>query len=288
VKTERSDVKFPLWRKKVDSSLFNHKGTTIPNWACRSWRIEKQFFEINSKKDSRSKVIILFVNKTYEGWVTEAKQGRVSPAYRLWFSDDLLNKIKDIFLMSYMRDIENRLRGDEETNIEDEIPFWEFLDIEYDAANKKFFFKAYYTQKPSFPELFKRLIGSPALRKIDAELAEKTDDRIFKQDWRPRKDYKAELGAENVVYMLVDTKSKLFYVGEAQNLIKRFSQGHKVISEWDYYRYDVLPDSLAEHRLGIERMEIRSFASLLKCASKEDMTRMDISGYTLVNEKVDK
>jgi len=34
--------------------------------------------------------------------------------------------------MSFMRDIEGRLRkkGNKKTDIEDEIPFWEFLDIE--------------------------------------------------------------------------------------------------------------------------------------------------------------
>jgi hypothetical protein len=37
--------------------------------------------------------------------------------------------------MSFVRDIEDRLRksnGSETNSIEDEIPFWEFLDIEYE------------------------------------------------------------------------------------------------------------------------------------------------------------
>ena len=34
MKLERSNVDFPLWRKKVDKSLFEHNGTHIPSWAC--------------------------------------------------------------------------------------------------------------------------------------------------------------------------------------------------------------------------------------------------------------
>ena len=88
--------------------------------------------------------------------MTIASIGRKTPAYRLWFSDDLLYNIKDAFLMSYMRDIESRLRKDKSVNIEEEIHFWEFLDIEYDGTSKAFNFTAYYIQKPGFPELFKR------------------------------------------------------------------------------------------------------------------------------------
>ena len=37
MKYERSNVEFPIWRKKVDKSLFEHNGTTIPEWACKMW-----------------------------------------------------------------------------------------------------------------------------------------------------------------------------------------------------------------------------------------------------------
>ena len=187
--------------------------------------------------------------------------------------------------MSYMRDIETRLRK-KKNNIENEIPFWEFLDIEYDLTKKIFYFTAYYTQKPTFPAIFKRLIGSPVLMKIDRELQEKNAIRIYKQDWKHRDFYETEIGAENVIYMLIDTKNKLFYIGEAQNLIKRFNQGHNVINEWNYYRYDVLPTALRKYRVEFERMLIRAFATIIK--SKEKIESMEISEYRLINEKIDK
>ena len=49
MKFERSNVKHPLWRKKVDASLFNYKGTTIPTWACDMWGIQKQMKMRNTR-----------------------------------------------------------------------------------------------------------------------------------------------------------------------------------------------------------------------------------------------
>ena len=43
---ERSHVEHPLWRKKVDFSLFGHRthgGTTIPHWLWSMWHIEDLF-----------------------------------------------------------------------------------------------------------------------------------------------------------------------------------------------------------------------------------------------------
>ena len=286
MKFERSNVDFPLWRKKVDSSLFAHKGTTIPTWACTMWGIQIKFTGINSKRNKNSIVTIIFKTHHFDGWLTEASKGRITPAFRLWFSDDLLQELKDSFLMSYMRDIEYRLRNDKNINIEEEIPFWEFLDIEYDNKNNTFIFTPYYTQKPSFPELFKRLIGSPAIKKIDDETSKNVIERIYKQDWRPRSNYETEIGAENVIYMLIDTVKKYLYIGEGKNLVKRLNQGHKVISNWDYYRYDVLPNLSENFRLDIERMLIRQYATLLK--NNKSIYTMDISKYKLVNQKIDK
>jgi len=78
MKLERSKVDFPLWRKKVDSSLFIHKGTTIPNWMCTRWNIQKDFSTCSSKRNPKSKVQINFNKKKYDGWVTIASQGRIT------------------------------------------------------------------------------------------------------------------------------------------------------------------------------------------------------------------
>ena len=186
--------------------------------------------------------------------------------------------------MSFMRDLESQLREDA-TDIEKDIPFWEFLDIEFDADTRTFHLNAHYTQQPQFPELFRRLTYSPVLKRIDDELGGKDGFRIHKQDWRPRSEYETEVGAENVIYMLIDTKEKLFYVGEAQKLIHRFNGEHPSIKDWDYYRYDQLPPVTRPQRVALERMMIRAFASVLP--NKRGVDTKTISKYRLANDKID-
>jgi hypothetical protein len=53
------------------------------------------------------------------------------------------------------------------------------------------------------------------MKRIEDELTHPGQFRIEKQDWRPRSMYEMELGAENVIYMLVDEKAKLLYAGSA-------------------------------------------------------------------------
>jgi hypothetical protein len=287
VKLERSDVDHPLWRKKVDSSLFRQNGTTIPNWACKMWGIQQDFSSCMSRKDPSSSVQIEFKERKFNGWVTVAKHGRTTPAYRLWYPDQLSYELKDVFLMSFVRDIEDRLRkskGIEGTSIEEEIPFWEFLDIEYEREARTFYFEAYYIQKPAFSELFKRFIESPVLHKIDDELSKKPPFRIYKNKWRPKRELEFELGANNVLYFLVDTKNKLLYVGEASNLVERLRQDHLSIPEWNYFRYNVLPDEMFPDRKTLERMVIADFAALLGSLGSESMK---ISDYRLANDKID-
>ena len=285
MKLERSRVSHPLWRKKVDKSLFEYNGTPVPRWACNMWGIRSQFKNITSKKDPAAKVDIHFNGFKYQGWVTCAKKGRKTPIYRLWFTDELAQLIKHEFVMSYMRMLEQSL-SPKSVNIEEEIPFWEFLDIEYNNELRKFYFEGYYRQKPSFPQLFSRLIGSPPLAMIDDERHEKTQNRIHKKDWKDRSELQFEVGAENVIYVLADERKKLLYVGEAKNLIRRLSQKHPSIPNWNLYRYDALPSNLDPFRIELERMLIRSYATLFP--NKAKVGTLKLSDWRLTNDKIDK
>ncbi len=285
MKVERSNIEFPLWRKKVDSSLFEHNGTTIPTWACTMWGVQKLFGNCISKNMEDAKVTIQFERVDYPGYVSVAKEGRKTPAYRLWYEDELVMELKHKFLMSYMRSLEKRLRPEAKEDIEKDMPFWEFLDIEFDSNRKVFRFEAYYRQEPTFPELFKRLIGSPRLKQVDDELGKKGPVRIYKQSWKPREMLEFELGAMNVIYMLMDTENKMFYVGEALDLVKRLSQRYPSIPNWNFYRYDVLPNQLSGHRVAIERMLIRGYAELLE--NKSGIESRRISDYKLANDRID-
>lgn len=265
--------------------MFEHNGITVPNWACRMWGLLDTFEEISSRKDPRSKILITFQEKTYEGWVTNAIHGRSTPAIRLWYQQELTLELKHAFLVSYMRSLEQRLTIEGADEIEKRIHFWEFLDIEYDIEERVFRFVAYYTQEPCFPNLFGRLIESPGLKKIDDELAEKDTRRIYKQDWRTRDQLPYEIGANNVLYTLLDTVNKLVYLREARELISRLNQSHPSIPHWNYYRYNVLPGDLDIYRVTLERMLIRDFAGTLP--NKKNVLSLDISGYKLAIDKID-
>ncbi|MFT6030011.1 MAG: hypothetical protein ACI8O8_001754 [Oleiphilaceae bacterium] len=282
---ERNDIDHPIWRKKVDNSFLNNNVTPIPKWLWPVWQIEALFLDCNSKKNTQSIVSVHFEGAQYSGNVTITNQTK--RFCRLSFDKSLHTLLKERFLMSYMRSLEGNLRkvNGYSRDIELEIPFWEFIDIEFDTNRKAFIFTAYYTQKPIFPELFKRMVSSPSIKKVDNEINNKNSGRIEKQDWRPREKYREEIVAENIIYTLVDTVNKLIYIGEAKKLIPRFDNGHPDIKDWDYYKYNVLPESLEEHRLTIERMAIRDMASFLK--NKADIPNVEISLYKLANRKID-
>ena len=197
--------------------------------------------------------------------------------------------------MSHIRYLEFLMRKQKNTKsskamqeIENETPFWEFLDIEFVESEKEFLFVTHYKQVPSFPELFKNLVSSPKLKQIEDSLFGNSGYKIHNQDWKERSNLSTELGARNVVYTLLDDKNKLIYIGEtSQDLIKRLNDKEfykQIIPNWTHYRYEALPESIdSRGRVAIEKMMIRSFAAVLK----NDINKLNISisEYKLVNRK---
>ena len=90
-----------------------------------------------------------------------------------------------------------------------------------------------------------------------------------------------------MIYTLLDIKNKLIYLGEAKDLRKRLKQNYSQIPYWTNYRYDTPPKNTSTQiRVALERMVIRSYASLLSNSSSVET--FNISNYKLVNEKIDK
>tara|TARA_B100001123_G_scaffold106380_1_gene123725 strand:+ start:696 stop:1589 length:894 start_codon:yes stop_codon:yes gene_type:complete len=287
---ERSNVRSGMWRKKVDNSLFRYNGTTIPKWVASQWDLEKYFPDVEGtlrKGDANSISSIVFNNQSYIANITcTFPKRRADKVHRLWQSEQLTDELKSVFVMSHMRDIESGLRGDV-GDLEKEIPFWEFIDIEFDPNSRGFLYTPHYRQEPMFPQLFHNLSGSPALKVIEDEIEEKKAFRIHKQDWKLKTDLETEIGAFNAIYTLLDINNQLIYVGEARDLRKRLRSRYPSIPNWTHYRYDVLPsDTPDDMRVSIERMVIRSYASLLQ--NKSGIDTKDISSYSLANDKIDR
>ena len=290
MKLERSDVQFPVWRKKVDASLFRKAHTPIPNWCVRMWNISS-FGTNTSKKNIESKVQIHFERIVYEGWITYSFSKDTN--YQLYLSPDFVERLKDIFVMTYMRSLEQRLRKVDsvkekylDRDIETEVPFWEFLDFEFDQSKRSFLCKAHYTQVPLFPELFQQLVRSHVLKDMENRLLHKGDFKFIKENWKPRHESVQFLERSNIIYYLLDTKNKLLYIGEGEHSDRIFHR-HAEILSWDFFRVDCLPLWLSRsQRLELERLTIRSFAAILTNPSK--VPTKQISEYKLVNKKIDR
>ncbi len=140
---ERSNVDFPMWRKKVDATFLKDAWTPIPKWLFKFWDIEASFSHVKSKQDPEAIVEIIFNKIFYKAQVSKVNHPS-GHQYRLYFDDTLVEKLRAIYLMSFMRSIEAELSDSNHREIEKEISFWEFIDIEFDVDNKQFLFNAHY------------------------------------------------------------------------------------------------------------------------------------------------
>ena len=274
---ERSNADAPLWRKKVDNTLFSESSTPIPAWMVKGWNLRKIFSSLYESRKNQT-VTIVFDKKSYEG----ALNLRGNKTF-LRFEPTLTDNLKLVFTMSYMRELESSIR---DKNLDDEIPFWEFLDIEFNAENKTFLFTAHYTQTPIFKELFKSLVGSAAVRGIEDFVFDR-ESKIYRQHWKKREDLKTELDIYNGVYTLLDEKNRLLYVGESNNIKRRLTEGpHPEIPKWTHFSFEALPGGTTKKtRCKIEDMLIRQYAAVLE-NKKPGFPIIAISNYKLVNKNI--
>lgn len=288
-KTERRDIDFPLWRKKVDASIFYDKAILIAKSFEAFWNIPRRFKGITTRGDPKSKVAIHFGGNIYEGHIVNFQAKGRSDSYRIFYGNGLGDLLKDAFMMTFMRDLEFKLgdyaNDDTRENIEEVIPFWEFLDIEYDHEKNELFFNAHYTQRPHFSHLFKKIVDSTVLHRIELELEGKHEKRVVTSEWYTKAQLSKHLDAKNVIYYLLDEPKRLIYIGEATALKSRLSGNRPEIPKWTHFRYDVLPDLLEPFRVEIEKMLISSFRQLLKCDAFVGTPKI-ISDYVLMNRRV--
>ena len=169
---ERSDVKFPLWRKKVDSSLFQHAMTVIPDWVKNDVFDIVNVFQESSKKHPSSKVIVEFIDdkksSLYDGWITTTKFGekwaaKRKPVMRFSFDVGLKTKLQHKFSMSYARELKRKKKQCKVSEIEGEMPFYEFLDIEWDKENRKLLLRPHFRlEKSHIPHATSEIMPRPS------------------------------------------------------------------------------------------------------------------------------
>jgi len=295
VRVDRKSVSYPMWRKKVDRTILNDNGCTVlPAWVVDNFGI-RELFNVG-KNNPENQITIVFNKKEFNGGsITVQTESRASPFYRLWLPLALVEELRKAFQMTYVRGLEEELqkkaadKTKENWDSEKEIPFWEFLDIEYNLEDKKMYFTAHWQQKVMFPMFFNEVIESQLTTRIENEVLKGKELVITKGDWKPKSALKNQLNAKNVIYWLLDMNNKEIYVGMAENLTKRVTENRPEIPHWTHYRYDSLPGAFdGKVRHAIEKMVIRSMASLFE-NNPTNGKRIDskrISEYKLVNRQV--
>ena len=125
------------------------------------------------------------------------------------------------------------------------------------------------------------------MERIENEIEGLAKGKISKGDWKDKSEIHKEINTENIIYTLVDMNNSEIYVGEAKNLANRFKQIRHEIPGWTHYRVDQLPNGFDDKmRVTLERMMIRSFASLLN--SSVGIDSMQISDFVLTNKRIDR
>lgn len=135
----------------MDGAMFDHRCTVVPNWVRDNVFDVKERFPHASKDHPESAASIVVHHgggkKTvHSGHVTTSQRGELPDVMRLYFGDDVIAWITSAFNKTFLRNEERKVRGMNGPTIERVLPFWEFIDIEWDAESSAFHFRAWYTQ----------------------------------------------------------------------------------------------------------------------------------------------
>ena len=288
LKLERRNIKHPLWRKKVDKTLLVDGISPIPSTWVDVWNIENTFPKSRVNNSGEGQIEILYKKNIYKGVIFWTKRP-TSIFYRFKILDrKLINLLKQTYNSSYIRIIEGELRKSKnpDCSIEEEIPFWEFIDIEFDYNKNLMLLTAHYIQKSLYNELFKELAKSHAIEEIENRVFDSIDFNIVKSTWKEKNSLSTQIDFKNVIYNLIDTINKEIYIGEATSLKDRVVEKRNEIPNWSHYRFDSLPQGLTrKQRIAIERLIIRTFASFFK--NNKGIESFEISDFILKNKKID-
>lgn len=99
---------------------------------------------------------------------------------KLFYPEDDWLRVTEYFIkeIAYI-DKNSVIKVGDHDRLKGRIEIWSILPVLIFTSN--------YIQSPAFKELFKRLVASPIIKKIDDETGNTEEkDRIYKQDWKPR------------------------------------------------------------------------------------------------------
>ncbi|RLG11179.1 hypothetical protein DRN69_08085 [Candidatus Pacearchaeota archaeon] len=274
--------------KKVDRALLNW-GTVIPKKFVRHFEGR---IKIKPGRGNARNIEILLGGKKYSAKVRYVKRNNTgSYHYLRWdFDKDLLNKLREVFIQTYIitesqrrfndlqkknsRKFRSRLQGGQQ----------EVLEII--PINKKVIkLKPFIVVKNEWSYLFKEL----ARENVFGWFFDKNKKYLISKsiEWKNRGEFPRYRNVVNAIYYLIHTRRKLLYIGKARNLATRVKLGRKhqqMPKDWDKFRYDIVKPEYANFLSEIEDHTIRAFAYILK--NRGNCHGLDISNYKLVNRSI--
>jgi len=137
--------------------MFDDKCTVLPIWVRnRLFNITERFPD-RSKKDSSSVTKIIITHKggkktSHVAHVTTLPRPNLGPVMRLQYGNDVKEWLTESFAKTYHRNEQRKLHGLNGPTIEKLVPFWEFIDIEWDESQESFHFRAWYSLEEKITE----------------------------------------------------------------------------------------------------------------------------------------
>jgi hypothetical protein len=258
--SERNNVKFPMWRKKMDASMIVKKNTYIPDWVIDNlWKIRETFTH-STKNNIQSEVDIQYNNprgkpSMHDGWVTTTRyQDKRNDLMRLYFDNDVKKLFKRDFFMTYRRTLERTLRDWNSSKAEKEIPFWELIDIEYDDEDCTFILTPHYNLSDANPSKFFTDVELDDDKKEmfskEREIEQKVSDTLSSakvataMPYRDSKPRESKMMAVDILLLRKGGSAKRFKWNKMPDGRKIHIKYSKWYVEHDYFWYVITPKSL--------------------------------------------
>ena len=268
----------PLY-KKIDMSALDGY-VAIPN------DLKEDFLAAENLPISAAREVkIIWGRKKYAGYLRHARPKNPYLMLRYEQNRDLLKKIRETFIYSYVvfksKKEEADLIGDKQFRSRLEKGQREVIVIQPVSA-REIQLKVFIKIEHEWDVLFRRLAQENVFGWI---FNEKSNYLVTESSaWKNIRSFKKCMHKSNVIYYLAHTKKRLLYVGKAEVFGNRVAPGRQhqgMPGDWDKFRYDVIKPEYASLLERIEDHTIRAFAGILQ--NDKGYSSLNISNYTLVN-----
>ena len=278
--------KFPMITLRISGETCDQSGMTVSRNSLSNLRV-LGFWPLDSE-EGRKGTTVLFNEQEYDVSLHTQSKGRKSSLHRIFTSPQLRTEMRRIFLSSYARHLEAKLReraGEDYDELSVQS-FHEFVDIEFDLEGNRMIWTPHFLVEPVHRELFSELADNTSLHLIDSAIKGKA--QFGSSDWSPRQ-RGPPTKTPNIIYFLRDDVNRMIYVGKGgpSSGTNRIFGEHPTIPDWTHFRYDILPQDFTDKMVkAVEQMQIRVMAYLLENKPSRGKKRSHptkFSTYSLAN-----